>query len=91
MAQKFLPKLFKISKTKNRQEIGKRHLILIEGQSAESDLLLQGRLESHAPRIDGVVLINDVEGVAPRSGEFGTVEITQAMEYDLVGKLISAY
>ena len=90
--KKFLMKIqAKISKTKNRQEIGKRHLILIEGQSAESDLLLQGRLESHAPRIDGVVLINDVEGVSPRSGEFGTVEITQAMEYDLVGKLISTY
>ena len=78
----------KISKTKNQQEIGKRHLILIEGQSTESDLLLQGRLESHAPRIDGVVLINDVEGVFPGAGEFSTVEITQAMEYDLVGKLL---
>ena len=80
----------KISKTKNRQEIGKRHVMLIEGQSAESDLLLQGRLESHAPRIDGVVLINDIEGIFPQPGEFGTVEITQAMEYDLVGRLVLA-
>ena len=78
----------KISKTKNRQEIGKQHVILIEGRSAESDLLLQGRLESHAPRIDGVVLINDIEGISPQSGEFGTVEITEAMEYDLVGRLV---
>ena len=78
----------RISKKKNRQHLGKRYPLLVEGQSEESDLLWQGRLESQAPRIDGVVLINDVEGVAPNSGDFRSVEITQTLDYDLVGKLI---
>jgi len=78
----------RISKKKNRQHLGKRYPLLVEGESAESDLLWQGRLESQAPRIDGVVLINDVEGAPPNAGDFRSVEITQTLEYDLVGKLI---
>ena len=78
----------KISKKKNRQLIGKRFPLLVEGHSEETDLLWQGRMESQAPRIDGVVLINDVEGEMPQAGEFRTVEIAQSMEYDLMGKLV---
>jgi ribosomal protein S12 methylthiotransferase len=80
----------RISKKKNRQHLGKRYPLLVEGESAETDLLWQGRLESQAPRIDGVVLINDVEGCAPHSGDFRSVEITQTLDYDLVGKLVEA-
>ena len=78
----------RISKKKNRLHLGKRYPLLVEGQSEETDLLWQGRLESQAPRIDGVVLINDVEGVAPTPGDFRSVEITQTLDYDLVGRLI---
>lgn len=78
----------RISKKKNRQHLGQRYQLLVEGQSEETDLLWQGRLESQAPRIDGVVLINDVEGVAPNPGDFRSVEITQTLDYDLVGKLV---
>jgi len=80
----------RISKKKNRQHLGKRYPLLVEGESAETDLLWQGRLESQAPRIDGVVLINDVEGCAPHSGDFRSVEITQTLDYDLIGKLVEA-
>jgi ribosomal protein S12 methylthiotransferase len=78
----------RISKKKNRQHLGKRFPLLVEGQSEETDLLWQGRLESQAPRIDGVVLINDVEGDAPNPGDFRSVEITQTLDYDLVGRLV---
>ena len=78
----------RISKKKNRQHLGGRYPLLVEGQSEETDLLWQGRLESQAPRIDGVVLINDVEGVAPSPGDFRSVEITQTLDYDLVGRLV---
>jgi ribosomal protein S12 methylthiotransferase len=78
----------KISKRKNRQFIGRMFPLLVEGRSEETELLWQGRLESQAPRIDGVVLINDVEGEPPKPGEFRSVEITQGMEYDLIGKLL---
>lgn len=78
----------RISKRKNREHLGKRYPVLVEGQSEETDLLWQGRLESQAPRIDGVVLINDADGVTPTPGDFCSVEITQTLDYDLVGKLI---
>ena len=78
----------KISRKKNRELVGQEFPLLVEGQSAETDLLWQGRLESQAPRIDGVVYINDLAGDPPRAGDFRSVAITQASDYDLVGKLI---
>ena len=78
----------KIAARKNRELVGKEFRILVEGPSAESDLLLQGRLESQAPEIDGVSLINDsdVEGI--NSGDFRIIRITKAMGHDLLGTII---
>ena len=79
----------RISRRKNRVLIGQRVRVLLEGRSKESDLLLEGRMETQAPEIDGSVLINDVpEGVEPRVGDFVSVEITQAQDYDLVGRIV---
>jgi ribosomal protein S12 methylthiotransferase len=64
--------------------------VLFEGESKESELLWQGRLETQAPDIDGCVLINDVsDGVLPASGEFVNVEITEGHEYDLIGRIVN--
>ena len=79
----------RISRRKNRRLVGSRVRVLLEGKSKESDLLLEGRMESQAPEIDGSVLINDVpDGVEPRPGDFVTVEITEAHEYDLIGRVV---
>ncbi|MEK6299198.1 MAG: 30S ribosomal protein S12 methylthiotransferase RimO [Acidobacteriota bacterium] len=79
----------KISRRKNRNLIGQRVRVLLEGRSKESDLLLEGRMETQAPEIDGSVLINDVaDGEEPRPGDFVTVEITEAQDYDLVGRIV---
>ncbi len=78
----------RISKRKNRALIGKELPILVEGPAQESELLLQGRLESQAPEIDGVCLINDSEVGRVRSGEFRTVRITRALEHDLLGTIV---
>lgn len=77
-----------ISLKKNRALVGQTLPLLIEGPSKETDLLLQGRLESQAPEIDGVVLINDgaVDDVQP--GEIRPVEITEAHAYDVIGRLL---
>jgi ribosomal protein S12 methylthiotransferase len=46
-------------------------------------------METQAPEIDGAVLINDVpEGRHVRPGDFVTVEITEAHEYDLIGQVV---
>jgi ribosomal protein S12 methylthiotransferase len=78
----------KISRRKNRLLLGKELTVLVEGPSDESELLLQGRLESQAPEIDGVCLINDSLVGQPAAGEFRTVRIARALEHDLVGTLI---
>ena len=77
-----------ISRRKNRRLVGKEMAILVEGPSDQSELLLQGRLESQAPEIDGVCLINDSEVGPPAPGEFRTVRITRALEHDLLGTII---
>ena len=79
----------RISLRKNRARVGQTVRVLFEGESAESDLLWQGRTETQAPDIDGCVLINDApEGTAPEPGDFVNVEITEAQEYDLVGRIV---
>ena len=80
----------RISKRKNRAMVGQRFRALLEGVSDESDLLLQARLESQAPEVDGQVLVNDVpEGFTSLPGDFVNVEITAAHEYDLVARVVS--
>src|SRR5689334_20499971 len=79
----------KISKRNNKKRIGEVVRVLFEGESQESELLWQGRMETQAPDIDGCVLINDVpDGVIPAEGEFVNVEITDAHEYDLIGRIL---
>jgi ribosomal protein S12 methylthiotransferase len=79
----------KISKRRNQATIGTRHRALLEGVSQETDLLLQARLESQAPEVDGHVLINDApDAFDAKPGDFIEIEITEAHEYDLVARVI---
>ena len=79
----------RISRKKNKARIGERVQVIFEGESNESDLLWQGRMETQAPDIDGCVLINDApEGFAPSPGELVNVLITEAQQYDLVGRIV---
>jgi ribosomal protein S12 methylthiotransferase len=62
---------------------------MFEGESNESELLWQGRMETQAPDIDGCVLINDApEGLVPQPGDLVDVLIEEAQEYDLVGRIV---
>jgi hypothetical protein len=46
-------------------------------------------METQAPDIDGCVLINDSpEDLDPQPGAFVNVLITEAQEYDLVGRIV---
>ena len=70
---------------------GRRFDALLEGPCTETDLLLEGRLASQAPEIDGRLLINDVpEGAAVGAGQVVRVEVTGAHAYDLVGRVVRA-
>ena len=65
--------------------MGKQFKVLVDDISEESDLLLQGRSEFQGPDVDGLVYINDGEA---RPGSFHSVEISEAYEYDLVGRIV---
>jgi ribosomal protein S12 methylthiotransferase len=79
----------KIAKRKHQTMIGKTVRVMFEGESNESEWLWQGRMETQAPDIDGCVLINDApEDISPIAGEILDVMITDAQDYDLVGRIL---
>ncbi len=69
-----------ISKKKNRALIGSRRQVLVDGME---DMAIIGRMETQAPEIDGVVYLSELEALP---GELVEAVITDASEYDLVGK-----
>ena len=75
----------RINREQNQKLLGRRLTVLVEGPSPETEHLLVGRHEGQAPEIDGQVYIND--GFA-YPGEFVTVEVTEAHDYDLVGRIV---
>ncbi len=74
-----------ISNEIHQDYVGKMLEVVVEGFSEESDLLLQVRMAGQAPEIDGVVYIN--QGQA-KVGDFVQVLITEAHDYDLVGRIV---
>lgn len=79
----------KISKRLNKARVGQTFPVMFEGLSQESDLLFQGRLEGQTQEIDGYVLINDIpDGLDPIPGAIYSLEITKALDYDLIGRII---
>jgi ribosomal protein S12 methylthiotransferase len=80
----------RISRARNRKLVGQELPVLVEGLSPETDLLWQARLATQAPEIDGVCLVNDVEGAPPRQGEIRKLRVTEAHDYDVIGTLLVA-
>ena len=78
-----------ISKKKKKGLVGREFDLLLEGESEETELLLEGRTAMHAPEIDGKVFVNDFpEEVDPEAGQFYRCQITEAHDYDLVAKIV---
>ncbi len=66
--------------------IGREVLVMIEGKVADEDAYV-GRTYRDAPNVDGLIFINTREEMM--SGDFARVRVTGALEYDLIGELIS--
>lgn len=73
-----------ISMQKNLQKIGKTFKVLIDRNESNHWV---GRTEFDSPEVDNEVLIPAQEQYL-RVGDFYNVEITDAMEYDLFGKVV---
>lgn len=65
--------------------IGKTMKVLIEGRLPEEDVYI-GRTYRDAPNVDGYCFVKSDDNLM--SGDFVTVKITEAKEYDLVGEVI---
>ena len=72
-----------ISLEKNREKIGKTFKVLIDKKEGE---YFVGRTEFDSPEVDNDVLINAKEFFV-RIGDFVNVEITNADDFDLYGKV----
>jgi ribosomal protein S12 methylthiotransferase len=73
-----------VSRKHQKAMVGRTLEVLVEGRAEETEHLLAGRHAQQAPEIDGLTYLND--GVA-YPGEIVRVEITDAADYDLVGKV----
>jgi ribosomal protein S12 methylthiotransferase len=77
-----------IARRKNRALKGRLLQAIVEGPCQETEHLLEGRLRSQAPEIDGRLLINDTGAETVRTGDIVTVRISEAYDYDLVGGIV---
>lgn len=77
-----------IARRKSRALTGREVEAIVEGACEETEHLLEGRLRSQAPEIDGRLLINDTAGRELSPGDIVRVRITDAYEYDLVGGVV---
>jgi ribosomal protein S12 methylthiotransferase len=78
----------KISRAKNRALVGRELPVLVEGPSADSELVWEARLSTQAPDIDGVCYISDPGEQPLVAGEIRTMRIVKAHDYELTGELI---
>ena len=74
-----------ISFEKNEAKVGQTLRVLFDRKEGE---FFVGRTESDSPEVDNEVLVNAAENYA-RIGDFAMVEITEASDYDLYGKIVS--
>ena len=73
-----------ISMDRAEMLVGKRIEVIIEGKAADEDVYV-ARTYMDAPGVDGYIFIKSEEELM--SGDFAWVNVTGAMEYDLIGEL----
>lgn len=77
-----------ISRELNQQFVGQTVMAIVEGEHPETELLIQARHEGQAPDIDGNVLINDFNGFDIKVGDLVEVQVSEVLDYDLIGSVV---
>ncbi len=77
-----------ISERKNSAKVGRRFEAIVTGVCEETEHLLEGRLVSQAPEIDGRLLINDGIELVGEFPAIVNVEISETFPYDLVAAVV---
>ena len=75
---------------RQKARLGDTVRVVVDGPSAEHELVLQGRLAGQAPEIDPVVYLTDCDPTTLPPGTFVDTEIVGAEEYDLVVRPVGA-
>lgn len=83
--EKLLSLQRRLSRRRLRALRGQEAVVLVDGPSPEHPWVLQGRLATQAPEVDGVVVLSGGP-VAP--GDFVRVKITSSADYDVVGEVL---
>jgi ribosomal protein S12 methylthiotransferase len=73
---------------RQQARLGERTRLIVDGRSAEHELVVQGRLAGQAPEIDPVVYLTDCDPSAFEKGALLDVEIVGSSSYDLVARPI---
>ena len=68
-----------------RTMIGREVLVMIEGKVADENAYV-GRTYRDAPGVDGLIFVDAEEEMM--SGDFAKVQVTGALEYDLIGGIV---
>ena len=63
---------------------------IVEGPSEEVEHLLEGRLRSQAPEIDGRLLINDAGDRVLFPGQIVSVKVERTFDYDVAGSVVGS-
>jgi len=71
---------------RQRDRIGDRVRVLVDGPSSDHDLVLKARLSTQAPDIDASVYLTECDPSRFRAGDFVDVEIVGAQGYDLLAR-----
>jgi ribosomal protein S12 methylthiotransferase len=76
----------RLAASRQRQRIGERTRVLVDGPSADHPLILKARLASQAPDIDAAVYLTECDPSSFGPGDFAEVEIVGARGYDLLAR-----
>jgi ribosomal protein S12 methylthiotransferase len=74
---------------RNRERVGDRERAVVDGPSADHELVLRARLASQAPEIDASVYLTDCDPSTYCPGDFVEVEIVGARDYDLIARPVT--
>lgn len=85
--QRLLDLQLEIAQGKGEDLVGSRRTVMIEGPAQDDQFVMESRMATQAPEIDGVVYLSDDVG---EPGDFVEVEIAEALGYDLAARSIAS-
>jgi ribosomal protein S12 methylthiotransferase len=84
--QRLLDLQLEIAQAKGDDLVGSRRTVMIEGPAQDDQFVLEARMATQAPEIDGVVYLSEDVG---EPGDFVEVAIDEAMGFDLVARPVT--